>query len=63
MLCSPLRRAREPRTCLAGYGERAVLSDELRKREYGDYKSLTTAEIRLRDPGWKLWRDSCHGGA
>jgi broad specificity phosphatase PhoE len=61
VLCSPLRRARE--TCeLAGYGERAVLSDELREWDYGDYEGLTTAEIRLRDPGWNLWRDGCPGG-
>lgn len=61
VLCSPLRRARE--TCeLAGYGERAVLSDELREWDYGDYEGLTTAEIRVRDPGWNLWRDGCPGG-
>ena len=61
VLCSPLRRARE--TCeLAGYGEQAVLRDELREWDYGDYEGLTTAEIHLRDPGWNLWRDGCPGG-
>ncbi len=54
-------RARE--TCeLAGYGEQAVLRDELREWDYGEYEGLTTAEIHLRDPGWNLWRDGCPGG-
>jgi probable phosphoglycerate mutase len=61
VLCSPLRRARE--TCEeAGFGHRAVLCDELREWDYGDYEGLTTAEIRARDPGWDLWRDGCPGG-
>ena len=49
----PLRRARE--TCdAAGFGDHAVLCDELREWDYGDYEGLTTAEIRTRDPGWNL---------
>jgi probable phosphoglycerate mutase len=61
VLCSPLLRARE--TCrLAGYGERAILCDDLREWDYGDYEGLTTPEIHLRDPGWNLWRDGCPGG-
>jgi probable phosphoglycerate mutase len=61
VLCSPLRRARE--TCEeAGFGDRAILCDELREWDYGDYEGLTTAEIRTRDPGWDLWRDGCPGG-
>jgi probable phosphoglycerate mutase len=61
VLCSPLRRARE--TCAeAGFGDRAVLCDELREWDYGDYEGLTTAEIRTRDPGWNLSRDGCPGG-
>jgi probable phosphoglycerate mutase len=61
VLCSPLRRARE--TCeLAGYGDVAVVAEELREWDYGDYEGLTTLEIRERDPRWWLWRDGCPGG-
>ncbi|MFL5822116.1 MAG: histidine phosphatase family protein [Solirubrobacteraceae bacterium] len=61
VLCSPLRRARE--TCqLAGFGEVAVVCDELHEWEYGDYEGLTTPEIRTERPDWNLWRDGCPGG-
>lgn len=61
VLCSPLRRARE--TCeLAGFGESAVISDDLREWDYGEYEGLTTDQIRERDPDWILWRDGCPGG-
>jgi broad specificity phosphatase PhoE len=61
VLCSPLLRARE--TCrLAGYGEQAVLCDDLREWDYGDYEGSTTAEIQRRHPGWSLWRDGCPNG-
>lgn len=61
VLSSPLRRARE--TCeLAGFGDAAVLSDDLREWNYGEYEGLTTPEIRQRDPEWSLWRDGCPGG-
>lgn len=61
VLCSPLLRARE--TCeLAGFGELAVLCDDLREWDYGEYEGLTTPQIRERSPGWNLWRDGCPGG-
>jgi broad specificity phosphatase PhoE len=61
VLTSPLRRARE--TCeLAGFGDRAVIFDDLREWDYGEYEGLTTPEIRERDPDWVLWRDGCPGG-
>lgn len=61
VLCSPLRRARE--TCeLAGQAEHAVLSDDIREWNYGDYEGLTTPEIRERDPDWNLWEQGCPGG-
>ncbi|MGZ4299512.1 MAG: histidine phosphatase family protein [Solirubrobacteraceae bacterium] len=61
VLSSPLRRARE--TCeLAGFGDAAVLSDDLREWDYGEYEGLTTPQIRETTPSWWLWRDGCPGG-
>jgi broad specificity phosphatase PhoE len=61
VLSSPLARALE--TCrLAGLGERAELSDDLREWDYGEYEGVTTAQIREERPGWYLWRDGCPGG-
>ena len=61
VLSSPLRRALE--TCeLAGFREGAVITDDLREWNYGDYEGLTTPQIRERDPSWNLWRDGCPGG-
>lgn len=61
VLCSPLLRARE--TCeLAGYGDVAVITDDLREWDYGEYEGLTTPQIREENPGWNLWRDGCPGG-
>jgi broad specificity phosphatase PhoE len=61
VLSSPLSRALE--TCrLAGLGDRAELSEDLREWDYGEYEGITTAEIRERRPDWYLWRDGCPGG-
>ncbi len=61
VLCSPLLRARE--TCrLAGFGDVAEITDDLREWEYGEYEGLTTPQIRERNPDWNLWRDGCPGG-
>lgn len=61
VLCSPLRRARE--TCeLAGFGDAAVLCEDLHEWEYGDFEGLTTAQIHDLDPSWSLWRDGCPSG-
>ena len=61
VLCSPRLRARE--TCaLAGFGERAEITDELAEWDYGEYEGLTTPEIRSRRPDWDLWTDGCPGG-
>ena len=61
VLCSPLRRARE--TCeLAALGAAAVIDEDLREWDYGEYEGLTTPQIREQRPDWVLWRDGCPGG-
>jgi broad specificity phosphatase PhoE len=61
VMTSPLGRARD--TCrLAGFGDRAELSEALLEWDYGEYEGLTTQQIRERRPGWDLWRDGCPGG-
>jgi probable phosphoglycerate mutase len=61
VLTSPLSRARE--TCrLAGLGDGAVVSEDLREWDYGAYEGRTTIEIRTERPGWSLWRDGAPGG-
>ncbi len=51
---SPLKRALE--TCrLAGFAEGAVVVEDLREWDYGDYEGRTTAEIQVERPGWDLW--------
>ena len=56
VLVSPLQRARE--TCrLAGYGDVAEVTDDLKEWDYGAYEGRTTAEIRAENPSWLLWRD------
>lgn len=61
VLCSPLRRARE--TCsLAGFGSAAVIDEDLREWDYGEYEGLRTVEIRAQRPDWWLWRDGAPGG-
>ena len=61
VMTSPLRRALD--TCrLAGYGDRAELSDALLEWHYGEYEGETTDRIRESRAGWNLWRDGCPGG-
>ena len=60
VLSSPLARALE--TCrLAGYGDAAVLTDDLMEWDYGDYEGRRTVDIQKERPGWSLWRDGVHG--
>jgi probable phosphoglycerate mutase len=61
VLTSPLQRAR--RTCdLAGFGDQCHTDADLCEWNYGEYEGLTSAEIRKRDPNWRLFRDGCPGG-
>jgi broad specificity phosphatase PhoE len=61
VLVSPMRRARE--TCaIAGFGEVAVVDENLKEWDYGVYEGRTTAEIRAEMPGWSVWKDEIAGG-
>lgn len=58
---SPMQRARE--TCaLAGFGEQAVVDDDLKEWDYGIYEGRTTKEIREAEPGWSVWKDEIKDG-
>jgi len=61
VLSSPLGRARE--TCrLAGYGDAAAVTDDLREWDYGDYEGRKTADIRKEVPDWTIWAGPVPGG-
>jgi probable phosphoglycerate mutase len=61
VLTSPLGRARDT-AALAGFPE-AVVDDDLREWDYGDYEGRTTLEIRSSDDaGWLLWDDGVPNG-
>ncbi len=61
VLCSPLRRA--IRTCeLAGYGDKASMTDDLLEWDYGIYEGKTTQEIRIGQPDWSIWTTSVPQG-
>lgn len=58
---SPSLRART--TCvLAGFGDRAVIDDDLAEWDYGAYEGITTKQIVAERPGWQIFRDGCPGG-
>ena len=58
---SPLQRAK--RTCeLAGLGARVQFLPDLMEWNYGDYEGVTGGDIRVKRPGWNLFRDGCPGG-
>lgn len=61
VLTSPLVRATQ--TCeLAGYGDRAVVIDDLVEWDYGSYEGQRTDDIQRERPGWTLWDDGAPGG-
>lgn len=61
VLVSPMQRARE--TCrLAGYGDVAQVTDDLKEWDYGSYEGRSTAEIRQDNPNWSLWHDGVVDG-
>jgi broad specificity phosphatase PhoE len=58
---SPMRRARE--TCrIAGLDRDAIVTDDLREWNYGDYEGRTTDDIREDEPGWTIWTATIRGG-
>lgn len=61
VLTSPLQRARQTAS-LTGFGERAVVDENLREWNYGDYEGLTTDQVHARDPSWDLWTSLCPNG-
>ena len=56
VLVSPMQRARETAR-MAGYGDVAEVTDDLKEWDYGMYEGRTTAQIRADNPNWSLWRD------
>ncbi|HEY2815220.1 MAG TPA: histidine phosphatase family protein [Acidimicrobiales bacterium] len=61
VLSSPLSRARDTAS-LAGYPD-AIVDENLREWDYGDYEGITTAEIREKlQSDWFLWRDGVPNG-
>ena len=60
VLTSPLSRARDT-AALAGFPD-AIVDDDLREWDYGDYEGRTTGDIRQERPGWFLWDDGVPNG-
>ncbi len=61
VLSSP--RQRTTATAALALPERPITVDPLvAEYDYGDYEGLTTDQIRLRVPGWNIWRDGCPHG-
>jgi probable phosphoglycerate mutase len=62
VLVSPMKRARE--TCeIAGYGDVAVVDDDLMEWNYGESEGKTTAEMRAKyGPQWSVWTSPIVGG-
>lgn len=61
VLVSPMQRARD--TCaIAGLSAAAVVDDDLREWNYGDYEGITSKVIHETNPGWQVFRDGAPGG-
>ena len=61
VLTSPMSRAVET-AALAGFGDRALVDDDLREWDYGTFEGRLTAEIRTEHPGWTIWHGPWIGG-
>ena len=60
VLTSPLSRARDTAS-LAGFPD-AIVDDDLREWDYGDYEGRTTVDIRTERADWFLWDDGVPNG-
>ncbi len=50
-------------TCrLAGYGDQAVVDEDLLEWDYGEYEGRTRVDIRRDNPGWTIWTGDPPGG-
>ncbi len=56
---SPLSRALETARLV---GLDPQIEPALLEWDYGRYEGLTTAEIRVTEPGWSVWTHPMHGG-
>jgi probable phosphoglycerate mutase len=61
ILTSPLSRAAETAR-IAGYGDDAVVDDDLMEWDYGALEGRRTVEIRGEIPGWTIWQGPWPGG-
>lgn len=61
VLTSPRSRAAETAR-LAGFGDTAVVDQDLREWDYGAFEGRTTAEIRVEIPDWSIWTGPWRGG-
>jgi probable phosphoglycerate mutase len=58
---SPMLRASE--TCrIVGLDREAIVTDDLREWDYGEYEGRTTDDIRADDPEWTIWTATIQGG-
>lgn len=58
---SPLKRAQD--TCnLAGWGDRAIVHDDLMEWDYGEFEGRTNAEVVAERPNWQIWTHGSHEG-
>ena len=58
-----MQRARE--TCsIAGFGDQAIVEENLREWDYGDAEGKTTKEMReqYNDPEWNVWNRTLVNG-
>lgn len=61
VLVSP--RLRACQTCaLAGFSAVGIEEPDLSEWVYGDFEGLSSADIRIKNPEWNIWRDGCPGG-
>lgn len=60
ILASPRQRAQRTAK-LAGFDNFEV-DEDLAEWYYGDFEGLTSAQIREKHPGWRIWFNGCAGG-